>query len=366
MRRIARKPGFWVTLIIASFAVNLLAAWVTVNQHLHIHSSNHVLMAPHPFGGFTQNTNIDQPVSESVLWHRMLQEQPGCEVPIIPAIQNETQLLPAFGFRQHVQRFLESDPSIQTCLLPPLTSCFVTKYSVVVLSKGTNLRILFLNLMTFISYPSVQDITLILPQESKAILAKDSKYGQRLLEWNKQRTVKLIIHEQSLWAAMQMVQPQSEAVIWMNGDVHKDWNGTRLKNYLGLWRDRSRSLISSSQVVQKLRGSSCSFPQLHGLVLHRNLLCYLDHPVVGPLRQYAEPLGWDITQNAIGVLWNHIGDGHSVAAPRSDRLRSTATTGKRRVAEISTNTILNYFGCSCESKSTITSTLLSSSNTTTC
>jgi hypothetical protein len=366
MRRIARKPGFWVTLIIASFAVNLLAAWVTVNQHLHIHSSNHVLMAPHPFGGFTQNTNIDQPVSESVLWHRMLQEQPGCEVPIIPAIQNETQLLPAFGFRQHVQRFLESDPSIQTCLLPPLTSCFVTKYSVVVLSKGTNLRILFLNLMTFISYPSVQDITLILPQESKAILAKDSKYGQRLLEWNKQRTVKLIIHEQSLWAAMQMVQPQSEAVIWMNGDVHKDWNGTRLKNYLGLWSDRSRSLISSSQVVQKLRGSSCSFPQLHGLVLHRNLLCYLDHPVVGPLRQYAEPLGWDITQNAIGVLWNHIGDGHSVAAPRSDRLRSTATTGKRRVAEISTNTILNYFGCSCESKSTITSTLLSSSNTTTC
>lgn len=347
MRRFLRKPRFWIILIVASFVTNILAAWVTIHKYLHIPSSS-VLFAP---PSFTQTAN-DEKIPDSLVWHRMLQENPGChdQVPAINGTNHRAtnDTLPPFGFRQDVHRFLKTDDDFaQTCYLPSSTYCHVTRYSVVVLSKGSNLRKLFLNLMTFVSYPSVLDITLILDLD-KTTISKDVKYGQRLLEWDKQRTVKVIPRQQSLWSAIQLVQPHSASVIWIDGDVRKDWNGTTLKSHLHLWRERSRSLLASNVEAS----GSCPFPKLHGMVMHRYLLCYLDHPVVGPLQRYTGPLGWDITQNAISMLWNHLGDGHAVAPHR---------VAKQTVVDEATEKILDYFGCPCSLQTTIHSNSFNSS-----
>lgn len=348
MRRILSKQRFWVILIVASFLVNILVAWVTVHKHMDISSAVFSQSSINPVEG--------GPVSERILWRRVLQESSDCR--LIRLRTNTTSnssatedVLPPFGSRQNLDRYIEpQDEARQMCYIPSSTSCHVRRYSVVVLSKGTNLRHLFLNLMSFVSYPSVKDITLILDLDKES-LSKDSKYGQRILQWNKQRTVKVINEQESLWRAIERFKPNSEAVLWMDGDTRKDWNGTVLKSAMNLWKENSRHLLTS-QV--NFGDESCSFPRLHGTMMHRNFLCYLDHPVVNSLRNYSAPLGWDVVKNSISILWNHLGSGHIVVPSRVNRTWMTN--------DQSTKAILHHFGCPCSWHTTHTPSSLSSNS----
>ena len=338
MARFLRKPAFWIILIVSTFLLNIFIAWVTIHNHMNM-PSNDVFFLP----SFVVDASGDN-IPESIVWHRMLQDFPRCHDGLLTQTNNgtsyrsENHTLPPFGFHKNVKRFLEGGTDLaQTCYLPPPTSCRLSRYSVVVISKGKDLRHLFLNLMTFVSYPDVLDITLILDLDLETVTS-DDKYGQRLLEWDKQSSVKLITRQQDLWSAIQMAQPHSSAVVWIDGDVEKDWDGTTLKDNFWQWRELSRSLF----VSQVSTGGSCGFPKLHRMMMHRYFLCYLDHPVVGPLKRYTGAYGWDATQNAISMLWNHLSDGYTL-----DSLTPRNNGAKQTFIDEATKNIVDYFGCSC-------------------
>jgi hypothetical protein len=331
MRRFFRRPAFWVFLTAVSFTLNLLVGWVGVHRIPHAVD----LISPASLVLFQESPKKHD--TEQVLWRRLLQETSECSQQKSIATNNKNNTLPAFGFSAAVNQFLDAadTTSQSTCYFPPSRSCHVTKYSIIVVSNGTNLRQLFLNLMSFLSYPSLQDLTLIIPLD-RDTLDRDRDYGKRLLEWNKQKKIRLLpLH--SFWWAMKHVEPQSEAVLWMNGDARKDWNGTNIKSRLQRWKQQSSSLVVTN-ALQHDDGAACLVPQLHGLVVHRDFLCYLDHPIIDPLRLYTEPLGWEAAQQAMGMLFQHVANGH---VESSGYQVSTPVTKSLQLVK----TTQDYFGC---------------------
>jgi hypothetical protein len=393
MRRSVRRPTFWVYLIAFSITLNLLFGWVAVH---HIPNAvNFDLIPPIAASSILfKKAPEKQHETEQVLWRRLLQDTSECAqqqqqqqqqqkksmaVNANANAKDKNNTLAAFGFSAAVNRFLDSaDTTItsttprttssqSTCYFPPNHSCHVTKYSVIVVSNGTNLRQLFLNLMSFLSYPSLQDLTLILPLD-KDTLDRDRNYGKRLLEWNKQKKIRLLLMESSAsasfwWAMQHLEQPQSEAVLWMNGDARKDWNGTVLKSYLQMWKQQSSSLVVSNANALQQRNdndgaaiaAACLVPQLHGLVMHRDFLCYLDHPVINPLRRHTEALGfgWEATQNAMGMLFQHVADGNVKSSGYQFQTTTSSTSSPSSVFSTRLQllkTTQDYFGC-CKSPS---------------
>lgn len=340
MCRFARRPRFWVFLIAFYLTLNVLVGWVAV--HRIPHSVN--LISPASAVLFKKSPpNHD---TEQVLWHRLLQETSECAQQKSIATNNKDKnTLPAFGFSAAVNRFLDSadTTSQSTCYFPPTRSCHITKYSVIVVSNGTNLRQLLLNLMSFLSYPSLQDLTLIIPLD-RDTLDRDREYGKRLLEWNKQKRIRLL-PLQSFWWAMKHLEPQSEAVLWMNGDGRKDWNGTVIKSHLQRWKQQSSSLVVTN-ALQHDDGAACLVPQLHGLVVHRDFLCYLDHPVIDPLRHYMEPLGWEAAQQAMAMLFQHVANGNVESSGYQTSTNTSTVTKSLQLVK----TTQDYFGC-CKSPS---------------
>jgi hypothetical protein len=142
------------------------------------------------------------------------------------------------------------------------------------------------------------------------------------------------------------LEPQSEAVLWMNGDGRKDWNGTVLKSHLQLWKQQSSSLVVTNALQQHNNDAAtataaCLVPQLHGLVVHRDLLCYLDHPVIDPLRRYTEPFGWEANQQVMGMLFQHVANGQVESS--SSGYQTTTVVTKRLKPLLQTTQ--DYFGC---------------------
>jgi hypothetical protein len=399
MHRTFRKPGFWVALILCSFVINVIMAWITV--HSHFPAAGDILL----FGPTTQNKRGSDPIPESVVWHRMLQEHADetsssssspCHhrnrtasqnyyptISLRGGATNRTHLSPG-GFRRDVGRFVRekrsssSSPSSETCFLPPSSSCQFSKYSVVVYSEGKNVRQLFLNLLSFLAYPTVTDVALILPFDIRTKTStwsntnKDTPYGDRILEWVTRRTIRFLNAdgETSLWSAMQTIPSEgSESILWINGDVRKDWTGASLKQTFQTWRANPRMLFASKVVVESSSSSSrCPFPDLHQLMMHRNFLCYLGHPVMNLIRQNvvmgssSSSSSWNITQNAVSMIWNHVASGHVVVPPRlltNETFETSIVVDKRNEAD--TSLILDYFECDCVWPST---TQLSSLNAT--
>jgi hypothetical protein len=357
MRKVRGKQkcvAFWVFLIAASFVLNLMLVWKTVHEH-DIHNVHGDVLSPLSLAAASRN---EKKMHESVLWHRMLQElhSVGCtDEKTITTTRKATyganNSLPILGFRDDLDRFLKSDlVATQACLVPPVTSCNVKHYSIVAISNGDNLRRLFVNLMSFMTYPSVEDITVIVPN-SKKELEQSVTYGRRILSWGEQGRIKLI-SSHSLWGAIQDIVPTSQAVIWINADNGKDWNSTSLRMNMGLWKRHSSSLIVSSAMNVDDFDSSCPtilIPQLHNLIMHRNFLCYFDHPIARSLRQYTEPLGWEMTRSALGIMLHQLGDMHiSSTSTMVTVVQPTLQHAKRL------KTIVKYFGCCFLGKSSVT------------
>ena len=267
------------------------------------------------------------------------------------------------GFSQDIRSYLESqnkssssfdNPNHATlqerkagaCFYPPETACDTMKYSVLLVSEGNNLRSLFLNALSFMSYPSVQDVSIVvlLDEYSSAasLLIKDKHYGSRIVEWGKQGTITLILRP-SLWDAIVQFEPKSEAILWINGDMKKTWTATNLKRSFQLWKKQASALVAVNQLgIFGSFDEGCVIPQLHQIFLHRNLLCYLNHPVTRSLKKYTEHLGHtEFKQQAIGMLLENLSDGivsleKMVSSIKYFDIKKESNEGRA---------IVDYFGC---------------------
>lgn len=354
MKRALRKPAFWVALIAGTLGVHVLI----VVGILH-----HRLLLPHrgdpEQGPFSTNNALrllrppPPTESEDQLWQRLLEEDTLWDCPshsknnaTSPIVSEDAGSLIPSGFREHVRRFRRGIPGSakvqKLCYLPPSkTACDRTQYSVVVTSRATDLRRLLLNLMSLQSYPSVADVTVVLPStEEWHQLQANHLYGGRLLDWHHRGNLHFVLGEKGLLDSLGVVQPQQEAVLFLDGDVHKDWNGTQLLTNFWIWRQHSSSLIQSVATTSEPCPS-----KLHGTFLHRNLLCFLGHPVIAPLRKhlYQRRDPWTAAPQVLALLWNRLGDGHLQVSStrRSTRLEVSFTE----------NTVQDYLGCSCALKS---------------
>ena len=287
--------------------------------------------------------------------------------------------------------------------------------------------------MKFLAYPSVQRVNLVLRDEiittahnntsievgastdsgsakvgtrrraSLEVSAKRNKYAKRVLNWSRKGVVN-VVSTSSLWDAIQRLEVPSESMLWIDGDYRFDFqnnnsnnniiaaNGTALKHQFRTWREVPNALVipRENRIVpvspSKTNGHNddktndcgtsvvCTVPLLHEMMMHRNYLCYLNHPVVGSeLRNYTDSAlrrrvivkddnasAWDATTMAIGMLLFSIGDGyvlenaadHFSAATYKQPLlpfysAADGDNGTLIVATDYAKEIANYFGCPC-------------------
>jgi hypothetical protein len=315
-RRFLQNGGICGILILFCLSLNLLAAW-------HVPPISSGIFIPH---GATERP----PIPETALWNELLQRHDECDNTNGTIVGTTTT-----SFSQQVRRFVDNKQT-NGCFVPRSSSCHIKTLSVVVLSDGKNLRTLFLNLLPFISYSPVDDVTLIANIDQKT-LARDPKYGRRILDWHRTGTIKFIPVQSSFWTPMQKVEPNSGAVVWFNGDSPKNWNVAGLKTSLALWRENSRSLVAS-HVVQADQG--CEVPLLHDLMMSRDYLCYLKHPLIDSFRRMAEKQDSTSIHDSVAVLWSFLAEG-SIKIPAH---RQNQTIPR---AQSVPDNMLKYFGCSC-------------------
>jgi hypothetical protein len=284
--------------------------------------------------------------------------------------------------------------------------------------------------MKFLAYPSVQRVNLVLREETTThnnnievgssanrsakatrrrtaleVSAKRNKYAKRVLNWSRKGVVN-VVSTSSFWDAIERLEVPSESMLWIDGD-HRFGsqnnniaaNGTVLKHQFLAWREVPNALMIPKEIsivpvsLSKInghndknnaRGSVCStVPLLHEMMMHRNYLCYLNHPVVGSeLRNYTDSVrrrvkandntrngdyddtssSWDVTTMAMGMLLFSIGDGYVIedAADHSSVVtaaaaaykpllpfHSTAEGDNDTLAATHAEEISNYFGCPC-------------------
>jgi hypothetical protein len=324
-RRFKQNGGICVILILFCVSLNLLAAWRVPIISTDIFIRHEATERP--------------PIPETELWNELLQRHDECDHTNGTIAGTTTT-----SFSQQVRRFVDNKQT-NGCFLPHSSSCHIKTISVVVLSDGKNLRTLFLNLLPFISYSPVDDITLIANIDQKA-LSTDPKYGRRILDWHRTGTIKFIPVQSSLWTAMQKVEPDSEAVVWFNGDSPKNWNVAGLKSSLALWKANSRSLVAS-HVVQADQG--CQVPLLHDLMMSRDYLCYLKHPLIDSFRHMAEKQDSTSIYDSVAIMWSFLTEG-GIKLP-AHRQNQTIP----RAQSVSGN-MLKYFGCSCPAQNTTSPT----------
>ena len=135
----------------------------------------------------------------------------------------------------------------QQCTNAPATACHVSKFAMLVTFDGKNLRALFLNLLSWLTYPQVSQIIVLLPSSSNATIHGDAKYGERLLTWHTDEThlVKLEFMS-SLWEFNPAVIKDHEAIVWMNGNtIHDRANYRGLEAGLELWKRHADAVVVS-------------------------------------------------------------------------------------------------------------------------
>lgn len=280
----------------------------------------------------THEVNRGSSIPESSLWKYLLKEQTGC---------GAGQSSDSLSFRKQVQQYLDSDATSE-CSMPPPTVCQSSKVSVVVLSEGTNMRTLFLSLLSFLSYDRgflddspIAEIFLV-TTVTKNELGEDQKYGQRILDWGKEETVKIIHVTSSLWDALEVVNPLSESVIWFNGDVKKDWNLSGIQNSHSLWKENSDSMIASRLIQTE---ANCRLPDLHHLMVPREFLCFLNHPLMDSFRRKATGSSFDVFKGIIALFWSTVAHGNVLLTHEAyNVVNSTIDIPDQ---------INSFFGCDC-------------------
>ena len=251
-------------------------------------------------------------------------------------------ILPPFGFLKELDQFFKQPPSevnaTQQCQIPQrgMASCDEEGYSIVVTFQGANnFRPLFMNLLSWLTYPAVTDILVLMPHadwsfEGQTVM--DTKYKNRIQAWHTSKdhkvnmlglpqtldptgdpTSKFSVHS-LLTRSMEKIG--SKAVLFMDGATLWDGNQRGLEAGFELWKQNPHGLIATHKLdVEKpttdydcesqssdhdrdsLWGSFCedgapAIPKdldllyeqyqnildLHGVFVHRDMLCLIQRP----------------------------------------------------------------------------------------
>jgi hypothetical protein len=241
--------------------------------------------------------------------------------------------LSRFGFMKslnnHLMMMSASNSPQKQCFSAPPTACQSTQYTMLVSFHTEQLRTLFLNLLSWITYPHVSQILVIVPPSLNTTIQDDSKYGHRLWTWHTdpEHIVQLEFTEH-IWNISTSGDHnsviQNDAVVWMNGNAPPEKaNYHGLLNGLELWKRNANSVVASQgwNIVfphlethissKKFNTSSkplkpiCQhdqatsvihtheefhIPDLHYLIVHRYYLCFFSHKVLTPLHRFASSL----------------------------------------------------------------------------
>jgi hypothetical protein len=467
-----KNPGLCFVLIIATFVINLLVAFVTVNNSLQLVHRDHVghhhlswwqQQSKQEYDGDDVSTrraskqglrqhNNPQNEQQSQLhhtssskndpWHRLLsQENAACSRitssnTTMTSSSSSSSILRPMGFYDVIRDLVNSNynnnknqieggttsskssPSSYCQQGPPkmidAAACHINQYSVILFSAGDDFRRVVTTVMAFQSYPSVSRINLILRNNNKNNvdsgnsskvnlgLLNDNKYGKRILMWKSRGIVNVIDESMSLWDAIDAVQigldddgtgtgPDSDnnsesAVLWIDVDRTKLWNGTTFKKRLYMWRSQPESLAIQSMIVgsgggevgdslnrqQQHNHNNQCIVDLHGLMMHPSYLCYM-HQHTGAtkeLRAYIDSIfasissssssnghiSWDFTVKTIGIFLFFIADTYFVVDNDNNGNQKLITPYSRHHQHDgddtddshSSQSLLNYFGgCSC-------------------
>jgi hypothetical protein len=278
-----------------------------------------------------------------------------------------------FGFMNALNNdlpMLSTTASNSKCYNAPSTACHVTKYSMIVVTNGTNLRTLFLNLLSWLTYANVAQLVIVIPPAANATLGEDAKYGQRILAWNADSSHKISVQvSTSLWTAdysrlLQEDDSNSDAVTWINGDVVDKGNHRGLDAGLELWKRHANGVVASrgwkvstlsnnQRRLQQLSNTTTSsistpafckddritatsvgddddisIPNLNGMIVHRNYLCFLAHPVLKNLHRFTNN-NLDEERLAVAMLLQQV----SGQLPRlfPTKVRAERTPEKRKL-----------------------------------
>ena len=250
--------------------------------------------------------------------------------------------LARFGFMNGLTNYLSVPSAVQhsQCVYPPATACQVSSYSILATSMGLELRSLFLNCMSWLTYPGVANMHVLLPKNRQEFLAQDRKYGQRLLTWDKDATHKVhIVWVETIWGALANVTQLSDSILFMDADVEYLGNGRGIEAGFELWKRHSNDVIASSgwhmEIETRRRlddhANNLTSEKLHsvckdqrvttsvqqdvqlvalsGVFIPRSLLCFVLHPVLKPFRLFTINLQEE--RVALSILVSQL-SGHAV------------------------------------------------------
>lgn len=348
-------------------------------MHLHdlMEKHNEVPLQDHPYN---PRVLLQDLLKEEVVFSRLVKES-AAMLDLCPVNANAARVLSdeasvgnrprlgRFGFTKALNNHLhmpiasikkQQQQQQQECTTAPRTACHVSKYTMLVTFSGDNLRTLFLNLLSWVTYPEVSQILVLLPPSSNATLHEEAKYGDRLLTWHADAThlVKLEFTSSS-WVID--VPIHEEAVVWMNGNSPNKANYRGLEAGLELWKRHSDSVVASKgwkvtksqplalaatntgdtpswlpfckhETAESITQSKADIQiaDLHYFIVHRNYLCFLSHPVLQSLHRFtASALSPSDERLAISMLLTQL----SGQPPRlfPSNVKSEGTTGKRKL-----------------------------------
>jgi len=186
--------------------------------------------------------------------------------------KNNYSHLPPFGILQDLQAHSDDINATVSCQIPQrgINACKDDHYSIVVLFHGVhNFRPLFMNLLTWLTYPNIKSITVVMPHadwtyEQQSVM--DSKYKNRIQTWhgNAQHKVSMIglpehvdtkdtdsngkFSPQRLLSRGMDKLAGSNAILFVDGTVL--WNGNKrgIQAGFNLWKQNPHAIIAAQNL----------------------------------------------------------------------------------------------------------------------
>jgi len=154
----------------------------------------------------------------------------------------------------------------QHCHYPPSTECFVSDYSILMVSQPLHLRTLFLNLLRSLTLPHVSCIHVVLltsRSDAMKLLKRDVKYGQRILNWHEDTSHKIVLSFHG-----EVPDISHGAVVLLDGSVRNVVGNRRVLEFgFDVWKRHSDSLVARhSHLLTKRESTMDTSDSIHNYV----------------------------------------------------------------------------------------------------
>ena len=243
-----RNNRLFVWLSAMAFFMSFVGLWLGNAVLFHLHEGPDYLLHHHM--NSLQSTLSWNPILQEIQ-NRTIAARRGCNETM------KTTTAHHFRLRGHDdEKFPPNDDISRHCNFPPQTECQTTSYSILVLTEATNLRILFLNLLQYLTLPNVSRIHVVLmgKRSSQQVMQQDIKYGHRILHWNQDTS-----HKVKLGLPLDAMM-NAGAVLVVDDDDSSfvPANHRGLEFGLELWKRHSNSLVAARTYSLKKKSLSLS------------------------------------------------------------------------------------------------------------